>query len=100
MSVLPPQAPPASNNPIPGDGGSPGIGHSLEFTQDPLAFIQRRMARHGPVSWCSLFGRKMNVLLGPEANEWVLKTQGAALSNKGGWDVFMESLFDLSLIHI
>lgn len=40
----------------------------------------------------------MNVLLGPEANEWVLKTQGAALSNKGGWDVFMESLFERGLM--
>lgn len=83
---------------IPGDGGAPGIGHSLEFAQDPLAFIQRRMARHGPVSWCSLFGRKMHVLLGPEANEWVLKTRGDALSNKGGWGVFLESLFDRGLM--
>jgi cytochrome P450 len=83
---------------IPGDGGAPGIGHTLEFAQDPLAFIQRRMARHGPVSWCSLFGRRMNVLLGPDANEWVLKTQAAALSNKGGWDVFLESLFDRGLM--
>ena len=40
----------------------------------------------------------MNVLLGPEANEWVLKTQGAALSNKGGWNVFLESLFDRGLM--
>lgn len=56
------------------------------------------MARHGPVSWCSLFGRRMNVLLGPDANEWVLKTQAAALSNKGGWDVFLESLFDRGLM--
>ena len=83
---------------IPGDGGAPGIGHTLEFAQDPLEFIQRRMAKHGPVSWCSLFGRRMNVLLGPDANEWVLKTQGAALSNKGGWDVFLESLFDRGLM--
>ena len=89
---------PSRSRPIPGDSGPPGIGHSLEFAQDPLGFIQRRMARHGSVSWCSLFGRRMNVLLGPDANEWVLKTQGAALSNKGGWNVFLESLFDRGLM--
>jgi cytochrome P450 len=83
---------------IPGDGGMPGVGHTLDFARDPLAFIQKRMARHGPVSWCSLFGKRVHVILGPEANEWLLKTEGASLSNREGWGVFLGGLFDRGLM--
>ena len=83
---------------IPGDGGLPGVGHSVDFVRDPVAFIQNRMARYGPVSWCELFGMRTVVLLGPEANEWLLKDRGGVLSNEQGWAFFIGELFSGGLM--
>ena len=79
--------------PIPGDPGPPLIGHTLRLIRDPLGVGRERYDRYGPISWGNAFGMRMVSMIGPDANEFVLRNKGDVFSNHQGWDVFIGKFF-------
>lgn len=84
----------------PGRRGRPWIGETLEWARDPLAFARQRYERYGPVWQTSLLGRPCVVLLGPEANRFILQSHMHLFSSRAGWGKPITSLIGdgLSLI--
>ena len=84
----------------PGGRGLPWLGETLPWVRDPLAFAQERFARYGPVWRTHLLGRPCAVLLGPEANRFILGTHTHLFSSRAGWGKPITSLIGdgLSLI--
>jgi cytochrome P450 len=79
--------------PVPGDRGLPVIGLSLALMRDPITQMRARFDQYGPVSWASLFGIRMVQMIGPEANEFVLRNRDDLFSNNQGWDYFIGKFF-------
>lgn len=69
----------------PGASGPPVVGETVAWVRDPLRFAQERHARHGPVWRTHLLGRPCAVLLGPEANRFILSTHLDLFSSRAGW---------------
>ena len=86
---------PAGSNlkPVPGDRGLPVIGMSLAFMRDPINLMRQRYDSYGPVSWTSLFGIRMVQMIGPDANEYILRNRNDVFSNNKGWDYFIGKFF-------
>ena len=70
---------------IPGDGGWPLFGTSVEFVRDPIGFHERRLAAHGPVYKTRNFGRWAVALHGADALERVLMDRERNFSSEKGW---------------
>ncbi|MFN3713143.1 MAG: cytochrome P450 [Alcanivoracaceae bacterium] len=83
----------SSLKPVPGDAGLPLIGLSLAFMRDPITLMRARYDQYGPVSWASLFGIRMVQMIGPDANEFVLRNRDELFSNHQGWDYFIGKFF-------
>ncbi|MCH8542870.1 MAG: cytochrome P450 [Alcanivorax sp.] len=79
--------------PIPGDPGLPLVGYTLKLIRDPLGTGRERYERYGPISWANAFGMKMVSMIGPDANEFVLRNKDDVFSNHQGWDVFIGKFF-------
>lgn len=84
---------PLSSNAIPYDAGLPLIGHSLAFIRDPVAMGQNLYRRYGPIFRVPLFGVQFIQMIGPEANQCVLREQADAFSNAQGWEFFIGRFF-------
>ena len=69
----------------PGARGLPLIGETVEWVRNPLRFAQERAERYGPVWRTHLMGRPCVVLLGPEANRFMLGTHMHLFSSRAGW---------------
>jgi cytochrome P450 len=69
----------------PGTRWMPLVGETLAFLKDPAAFVAARSQRHGRVFRTRLFGRNTAVLLGADANRFVLTEGMAYLRWKDGW---------------
>lgn len=84
----------------PGSNGLPLIGETIDWVRDPLRFAQERAARYGVVWRTHLMGRPCAVLLGPEANRFILGTHMHLFSSRLGWGKPITSLIGdgLSLI--
>lgn len=84
----------------PGGSGPPLIGETVAWVRDPLRFAQERYERYGPVWRTHLLGRPCAVLLGPEANRFILGTHLHLFSSRAGWGKPITSLIGdgLSLI--
>ena len=96
MSSAVPYAPvPAGSNlkPIPGDPGLPLVGYTLHLMSDPMKIGRERYDRYGPISWANAFGLRMVSMMGPDANEFVLRNKGDLFSNHQGWDYFIGKFF-------
>ncbi len=78
---------------LPGEKGLPLLGHSLGFLYRPIDMALELEAKHGPAFWVSIFGMTAVMLVGPEANQTVLRNQDAAFSNHQGWDFFIGKFF-------
>lgn len=78
---------------LPGEAGLPILGHSLDFLYRPVETALRFEEKHGPIYWLSAFGLTAAVLVGPEANQLVLRNQDNAFSNHQGWDFFIGKFF-------
>jgi cytochrome P450 len=90
--------PPGSGlRPIPGDGGFPVIGHTLESLIGGPSYSRRRYEQYGPVSWVNAFGRRMVLPLGPDATEVVITNRDRAFSQRG-WDYFIGPFFRRGLM--
>ena len=78
---------------LPGEKGLPLLGHSWGFLYRPIDMALELEAKHGPAFWVSIFGMTAVMLVGPEANQTVLRNQDAAFSNHQGWDFFIGKFF-------
>lgn len=83
---------------IPGDYGLPVVGNSLKLVKDSAGFTRHMAKTHGPVHRSSAFLRKTVVLLGPEANEFVLMDRERNFSSEGGWVPLLGELFPNGLM--
>jgi cytochrome P450 len=83
---------------IPGDEGWPVVGKTLQVLADPKGHIEGNAARYGLVYRTHVFGETNVVLLGPEANEFVLFDQSRLFSSALGWDKVLGLLFPRGLM--
>jgi cytochrome P450 len=83
---------------IPGDEGWPLIGKTFEVLADPKGQVERQAAKYGLVYRSHLFGETTLVLLGPEANEFVLFDQAKLFSSTLGWGRILGLLFPRGLM--
>ena len=83
---------------IPGEYGLPVVGNSMKLIKDSRGFSQYMADRYGPVHRSSAFMRKTVVMLGPEANEFVLMDRDRNFSSEGGWNPLLGHLFPNGLM--
>jgi retinoid hydroxylase len=76
---------------IPGDPFWPVVGQTLDFYYVREKFFWEQYQRHGAVFRINVMGRQAAVLVGPEANEFILKNRDSAFTMREGW-FFLESL--------
>ena len=81
----------------PGRSGLPWIGETPAFLSDPN-FIAKRQARYGNIFRTHLLGRPTVVMMGQEANRYILSSHMHQFSWKEGWpgtfrELLGESLF-------
>lgn len=78
---------------IPGDYGWPVLGQTLPFLRDYQALVNRQAARYGPVHRGSVFFQRGVTLLGPDANEIVLRDREHLFSSRAAWNPILDRLF-------
>lgn len=78
---------------IPGAGGLPLLEQSLNFLHDPVGTFIKLYHRYGSVYWIGGLGVTGVVLMGPAANQFVLRNQDEAFSNNLGWEFFIGPFF-------
>ena len=76
----------------PGRRGFPVLGETGDWARDPLKFARDRHERYGLVWRTHLMGRPTAVLLGPEANRFILGSQMHLFSSREGWSKTITSL--------
>ncbi|MGH8493608.1 MAG: cytochrome P450 [Moraxellaceae bacterium] len=69
------------------------IGYLLDFMRDPLAFTQKLEKEYGPLIETRIMGQNFIVMLGPEANQFVLQDREGNFSSFGGWDPYIGKVF-------
>ena len=90
-------APPTDCPLPPGSFGLPLLGETLSFLFDP-DFANKRYARYGSIFKTQILGRKTVVMMGAEANQFVLASHMDRFSWREGWpgtfrELLGESLF-------
>ena len=83
---------------IPGEDGWPVVGSTFEVLADPKGFVEQMGRRYGPVYRSRALGDTNIGLLGPAANEFVLRDPDRIFSSALGWSVLLERLFPRGLI--
>ncbi|MEQ3635177.1 cytochrome P450 [Alcanivorax sp.] len=78
---------------IPGDYGWPLLGHTVPFLKDYHKMVSQQAAKHGLIFKGSVLFQHGVTLLGPEANEFVLKDPEHAFSSRAAWNPILEKLF-------
>ena len=58
------------------EGGSPVVGHLLQFFRDPVSVLKRGYKTRGRLFSLNFMGRRMNVMLGPEHNRFFFEETG------------------------
>ena len=76
---------------IPGDYGTPLLGDTIPFLKDYHKLVTRRAEKYGLVSKGSVLFQRGVTLLGPEANEFVLKDPEHVFSSRAAWNPFLGS---------
>ena len=76
----------------PGRRGFPILGETGDWARDPLKFARDRFAQYGLVWQTHLMGRPTAVLLGPQANRFMLGTHMHLFSSRQGWSKTVTSL--------
>lgn len=88
-----------SSQVIPGSRGLPLVGETLSFLSDPVAFVETRAKKYGETFRSHLFGRPVLVMLGEDANRFILRDGMPYLSGKDGWPpTFTELLGDALML--
>lgn len=83
---------------IPGSYGLPLFGQTFEFLRDFQGLVNRSAAQYGPVMKGSSFFQRGVTLLGPEANEFLLRDQAHVFSSRAAWNPLLEKLFTNGLM--
>lgn len=83
---------------IPGDSGAPIIGDTLRFLKDFQGLNNEKFQRYGPVFRVNALFQNTIVLLGPQANEAVLKDAGRCFSNSLAWNPTLDKIFPNGLM--
>lgn len=83
---------------IPGDNGPPIVGYTFHFLKDFHGLVNKMAARYGNVFRYRAIMQDVITLLGPDANEFVLKDADHNFSSKLAWDVVLEELFPNGLM--
>jgi cytochrome P450 len=78
---------------LPGSGGLPFIGHSLDYLRDPIALGKTLAEKHGNIFWVDALGTTFVTLIGPEANELVFRNANDIFSNSKGWEYYIGKFF-------
>jgi cytochrome P450 len=89
MTVLVPRAPAG----IPGDGGLPLIGYTVQLARGTLITSNDRYERYGPVSWSRVLNRTFVNAAGPDACGDVLHNRDRAYANGPGWSFLIGPFF-------
>lgn len=76
----------------PGKRGFPILGETGDWARDPLKFARDRFELYGLVWQTHLLGRPTAVLLGPQANRFMLGTHMHLFSSRQGWSKTVTSL--------
>ena len=61
-------------------GGAPWIGHTVDFVRDPVGLLQRAYDECGRVAQFKLFGKRVTLFTGPEAQESLFRLPDDVLS--------------------
>lgn len=83
---------------MPFEPGLPLLGNTLVSLLDPGVFMLRLYERHGSVVRTRFFGQDNVLLLGPDANQLVLRNDQQVFSNRGGWAFYIERFFSGGLM--
>lgn len=78
---------------IPGDYGLPLLGHTLAFLRDYHGLVHSKAERYGLVYRGSVLFQRGVTLLGPDANEFVLRDKEHVFSSRAAWNPILERLF-------
>ncbi|MFQ3200956.1 MAG: cytochrome P450, partial [Zhongshania sp.] len=79
---------------LPGDKGAlPILGDTVEFLTDYLGLVTRKHKLYGTIFRNNALLQRSIALLGPEANELVLKDSDKIFSSKKAWDPILDRLF-------
>lgn len=80
----------------PGSFGLPFIGETLSFLSDP-EFADKRHQKYGPIFKTQILGRPTVVMVGSEANRFILSTDMHRFSWREGWPNTFKELLGESL---
>ena len=83
---------------IPGDSGTPIIGDSLRFIKDLPGLTREKYLRYGPVFRVNALFQHTIVLLGPDANEAILKDTEKCFSSALAWNTSLDKIFPNGLM--
>ncbi|MDX1733458.1 MAG: cytochrome P450 [Halioglobus sp.] len=83
---------------IPGNRGWPILGHVPAFLSDVHKLLDRQYARYGDVFILNGPRTEGVFMLGPEANELLLKNEGQLFSNFLAWDLSFADVFDNNVL--
>ena len=83
---------------IPGDSGAPIIGDSLRFIQDLPGLTREKYRRYGPVFRVNALFQHTIVLLGPDANDAILKDTEKCFSSALAWNTSLDKIFPNGLM--
>lgn len=78
---------------LPGNVVVPFLGDTLKIVGNPTEYAQKRYESFGSVSKMVIFGQRSVLLLGPEANETVMKNKERVFSSVLAYEPFMKDIF-------
>ncbi|EKF75518.1 cytochrome P450 [Alcanivorax hongdengensis A-11-3] len=78
---------------IPGDYGWPLLGHTIPFLKDYHQLVTEQASKYGLVFKGSVLFQRGVTLLGPDANEFVLRDTDHVFSSRAAWNPILEKLF-------
>ena len=81
-----------------GDTGAPIIGDTVQFLRDFGGLTQRKYDQYGPVFRVNTMFQNTIVMLGPQANEALLKDAGRCFSNALAWNPTLDKIFPNGLM--
>ncbi len=94
-----PRKPCADVNHLPGDNGVlPLLGDTIPFLTNYLPMSMEKYRKYGKIFRSHALLQKTVVMVGPEANEILLKDQQKLFSSKKAWDPFLDKLFPNGLM--
>lgn len=83
---------------IPGESGLPVVGNTLKLLRDPIGYTQKMVDTYGHVFRAPVLGDWNVSLIGPDANELLLRNRNQTFSSKQGWGPTLDNLFPNGLM--